>query len=710
MFDKFFNTFDFFALEDFRYFLLLAKKNLKNLTISTLTISLLVLFISLNLEEKFRSKATLVISPDESNLVNIDEAYSTENIQNRVNNQIAILKSEEVIEYIIKDNENVLEFEKLYSSIKVNPITRIFKKKKNINNDYIKTVLKNNFTVSNLPRSDVLVLSFVSNNAKISQLALKNIIDSYQRYEVDTKIQITNYANSKISERLKELALQMQEGEKKLAAYKKENKLVDTGNVKQLKIKEIQSISNNILESKNKKQQQESDLIAIKAANGDVDILLSIKDLNGRTEISNIKNNLSANENNIQSLLLIYTTKHPKVEQAYEVKKSLKKQLKKILGEVIEKKVFELSNLNNFMNMSKTNLEDVTEELRIIEEKEAGMLIFQREVESSRKLYETFLQRVKETNEAQNLQVSKLKIIETPSLPSSAFAPKPYKNFISALIVSFLCFYGLVTYREMNTSVIKTPEAIEHMKIPQVGVLPKVTDIKKGYHILQMFLEDNESNFSEAIRSSRAIIESKFEKNNSFLVTSSNPSEGKTSYAFNLALSLEKSYKVLFLEADIRRPSVLNSFYKFDKEIFGLGEIISGTVELNSTIFKVPGTNLNIITSGAKRFDMSDVVSKEQLKKFFDILKLEYDYLIIDSPPVQPVSDTLILTQSVDYNLFIVRSDHSRLLSFMSSVKKVQNVGAKIDGIIINDLDTSKDSYYYNYYNYDYSSYYSKNT
>ena len=710
MFDKFFNTWDFFALEDFRYFLLLAKKNFKNLTISTLIVSLLVLFISLNLEEKFRSKATLVISPDESNLVNIDEAYSIENIQNRVNNQIAILKSEEVIEYIIKDNENVLEFEKLYSSIKVNPITRIFKKKKNINNDYIKTVLKNNFTVSNLPRSDVLVLSFVSNNAKISQLALKNIIDSYQRYEVDTKIQITNYANSKISERLKELALQMQEGEKKLAAYKKENKLVDTGNVKQLKIKEIQSISNNILESKNKKQQQESDLIAIKAANGDVDILLSIKDLNGRTEISNIKNNLSANENNIQSLLLIYTTKHPKVEQAYEVKKSLKKQLKKILGEVIEKKVFELSNLNNFMNMSKTNLEDVTEELRIIEEKEAGMLIFQREVESSRKLYETFLQRVKETNEAQNLQVSKLRIIETPSLPSSAFAPKPYKNFISALIVSFLCFYGLVTYREMNTSVIKTPEAIEHMKIPQVGVLPKVTNIKKGYHILQMFLEDNESNFSEAIRSSRAIIESKFEKNNSFLVTSSNPSEGKTSYAFNLALSLEKSYKVLFLEADIRRPSVLNSFYKFDKEILGLGEIISGTVELNSTIFKVPGTNLDIITSGAKRFDMSDVVSKEQLKKFFDILKLEYDYLIIDSPPVQPVSDTLILTQSVDYNLFIVRSDHSRLLSFMSSVKKVQNVGAKIDGIVINDLDTSKDSYYYNYYNYDYSSYYSKNT
>ena len=70
------------------------------------------------------------------------------------------------------------------------------------------------------------------------------------------------------------------------------------------------------------------------------------------------------------------------------------------------------------------------------------------------------------------------------------------------------------------------------------------------------------------------------------MVTSSNPSEGKTTYAFNLALSLEKSSKVLFIEADIRRPSVLNSFYKFDKEIHGLGEIISGSHQLKDTILK----------------------------------------------------------------------------------------------------------------------------
>jgi len=701
--------FDAFDIADLRFFLLIAKKNIKFLLITSFLISLIVFFISLNIEKKYLSEATIVIEPDENKIVNINEAYSTINNGNRVNNLIAILESDEVISHIINDEKNRLKFKELYSKVEKNIFSRIFTKKTIIDKEYMKLILKENFKVNNLADSDVLVLKFVSNNPKISQLALNNIIDSYQRYEVDSKIKTTNYANTKVKERLKELKVQMAIADKELAEYKRENDLVDTGNVKELIIKEIQSITNNILESKQEKQRHENDLNAVKAANGDVDILLAIKDLNEREEISNIVNNISANENNINSLLLIYTKKHPKMIQAYELHTSLKNQLKQVLDEVIEKKVFELSNIKNFIELSNKDLENAKNQLREIEEKEAGMLNYSREVDSSRKLYETFLQRQKETNEAQNLQISKLKIIEKPSLPANPFSPKPFKNFISSLIASIFLFYSLILFRNMNSSVINTPEALDHLNIPQVGILPKVANINKGYHILQNFLEDSESNFSEAIRSSRTIIEAKFEKNKSFLVTSSNPSEGKTSYAFNMALSLEKNYKVLFVEADIRRPSVLNSFYKFDKEIYGLGEIISAKISFKDTLFTVPGTKLKIITSGAKRFDMSDIVNKEQIKKFFDILKMEYDYLIIDSPPVQPVSDTLILTQAADHNLFIIRSDTSKTLAFMSSMKKIQNVGAKIDGIVINDLDTSKDSYYNYNYNYNYSSrYYNK--
>ena len=685
---------------NFRYYLIVAKRNFLNIFIISLLIGFLAILVSLNIEKQFISTATIVIAPDENKIISIEEAYSIDSQQNRINNQIAILKSDEVIDYIVNDSKNQIEFSNLYSIVKGNIFDRLFKKKIDFNKEFLISIFKDNFKVKNISRSDVLQLSFVSTDPKISQLALKNIIDSYQRYEIDSKIQITTYANTKITERLSEITKQMDISEQKLSEYKKANKLVDTGNVKELKIKEIQSISSQILDANQSLQEQQSDLLAIKVAEGDTDALLAIKDLNNRDEIININNSLSANENNIESLLLIYQEKHPKVKQAYDQNVSLENQLKKILNETIEKKAFELGNLLTFIKLQESALEKATSELQDIEEKEAGMMKYVREVESSRKLYETFLQRVKETNESQNLQVSKLKIIETPTFNPQQISPNILQNFLFAFLLSAFTVYFLVYYKEINSAIITTPDILNKIDIDQIGIIPKVQDLKRGYHLLQYFLEEPNSTFSESIRSVRTIIESKYKKNKTYLITSSNPSEGKTTFSFNLALSLEKTNKVLFIEADIRRPSVLNGFYKIDKQLLGLGDLISNNATINECISKVPGTNLEIITSGEKRFDLSDIVTKEQITKFFDLLKLNYDYLIVDSPPIQPVSDTLILVQASDYNFFVLRSEQSRNAAFLSSLKKIQSVNSKINGTIINDLDISKDSYYNYYYNY----------
>jgi uncharacterized protein involved in exopolysaccharide biosynthesis len=157
-----------------------------------------------------------------------------------------------------------------------------------------------------------LLLSFVSTNPRVAKLALERIINSYQRYEIDNKIQITNYANEKISDRLRILVEEMDIAQKKLSQYKKDNNLVDTGNVKELKINEIQSISKRIIEAKQKYQNQQNDLLSIKVAEGDIDALLAIEDLKTRKDISDIRDLLSSNESNIQSLSLIYTDQHPK--------------------------------------------------------------------------------------------------------------------------------------------------------------------------------------------------------------------------------------------------------------------------------------------------------------------------------------------------------------------------------------------------------------
>jgi capsular exopolysaccharide synthesis family protein len=695
--DKIDKTLDFIDLDP-KFLFSVLKKYLIHLIIVTALISTIVFLFSLNLDKKYKSIAKIVIEPDDKNIVNIQE-YSNFNQSNRINNQIAIFKSDQVLEYIIQDKENSKKFSMFFAENNQNFIQKLFNKPKTFNIESLKVILSNNINISNIRNSDILVLSFVSTNPRVAKLALERIIDSYQRYEIDNKIQITNYANEKISDRLKILVNEMDIAQKKLSQYKKENKLVDTGNVKELKINEIQSISNRIIEAKQKYQNQQNDLLSIKVAEGDIDALLAIEDLKSRKDISDIRDLLSSNESNIQSLSLIYTDQHPKVIQAKDQKKNLQKQLENILNTNIEQKAFELSNLDSFIKLSEKEMDKVTSELRVIEEKESGMLKFTRELESSKNLYKSFLQRVKETNEAQNLQVSKLKILESPNLPSSHFYPNPKKNSLIAFIVSAIGVFSLLFFKEMNSSALRNTDALESLEILQLGILPRVERSKNNTDIIQMFSSENESHFSESIRSSRTIIESKFNKNSSFLITSSNPSEGKTTYAFNLALSLERANKVLFIEGDLRRPTVLNRFVGISSKKNGLGEIISGNSELNDVIHEIPGTKLDIITSGEIKIDMSDVVSKDQLKKFFDTLKIEYDYVIIDSPPVQPVSDTLILAQAVDKNFFIIRADETTTGSLMSSIKKIKSVGAKIDGIVLNDVDTSKGSYgYYNYY------------
>ena len=158
MLNKFNSLFDIFDVGDLKFFLLVAKKNLKNLFTLSIIFSLLVLLISLNQEKKYISKATIVIEPEDNKIVNIEEVYSIESISNRINNQMAILKSDEVQEYILKDKNNSMKFKNLYSETKKNFFQRIFSKKHDIDEKFLKKVLTKNFNVINLPRSDVLEL------------------------------------------------------------------------------------------------------------------------------------------------------------------------------------------------------------------------------------------------------------------------------------------------------------------------------------------------------------------------------------------------------------------------------------------------------------------------------------------------------------------------------------------------------------------------
>ena len=137
MIDRISSLINIFDVGDLKFFFLVAKKNLKNLLTLSLIFSLLVFLISSNQEKKYLSNATIVIEPDDNKIVNIEEVYSLEAQSNRINNQMAILKSDEVQEYIVKDKKNSMKFKNLYSENKQNFFQRIFTKKKSVDENFL---------------------------------------------------------------------------------------------------------------------------------------------------------------------------------------------------------------------------------------------------------------------------------------------------------------------------------------------------------------------------------------------------------------------------------------------------------------------------------------------------------------------------------------------------------------------------------------------
>ena len=190
------------------------------------------------------------------------------------------------------------------------------------------------------------------------------------------------------------------------------------------------------------------------------------------------------------------------------------------------------------------------------------------------------------------------------------------------------------------------------------------------------------------------------------MISSTYSGEGKTTIALNTALAFSKIGKVILIETDIRRPSVLNIISKTEKvKNPGFSDIIQGNINFSDTLTNLPGTEVKLMTSGTRRSDLTDLTTPEKLKEFFDSLKEIYDYIILDTPPIQPVSDTLFISQATDHNILIARSNVTKIAGIKSAIKKLKNVNVKIDGLIFNDLDTSKASYY-GYYQY--GGYYSK--
>ena len=364
--------------------------------------------------------------------------------------------------------------------------------------------------------------------------------------------------------------------------------------------------------------------------------------------------------------------------------------------------------LNDFSSRIKVS-EDMLKTLPSVERE---LINIKRHYDLSENIYLLLMTKKTEAGILSAGNVPDAKIIE-PAIVQSGIIVSPNKsqNNLFAFFIGILFPLLIFIIKELLNNKIVSPLEIESKtKIPYLGF---VSTSNSGFEMIVN--EKPKSRIAESFRNIRSNIEFIVPKDNCgkvILVTSSISGEGKTFCVKNLGTVYAMSgKKTLLIGADMRKPKLYLSFSKNND--IGLSTFISGNSEKNEIIFKTSISNLDYIKSGPIPPNPAELSGREETKKLINDLKLEYDYLIIDTPPVNIVSDPLPLMDIVDLNIFIVRHNYTKLglLDYMNNFydsNKIKNIS-----ILLNDVDflnTYGYKYGYNYgydyiYNYD-NSYY----
>ena len=684
----------------------------KQLLFIPFLISLLGLFISKNIQPIYQSHASLILNNQDNNIINIEQVYGDLSQPNNnisfLNTQKGIIESNEILNRLLNKDDFIDAASNNYLNYEKTPIKKIVsffyhEKEEALDKNKLKGIIKSNLSITNQRDTNIIELKYDSYSKEFSRILLEKLIITYLEYDIDQKISVTTYANFKIKERLNELKNNLEASEQSLQEYKKNNKLIDLGDIKDLKNEEIKSISSRILKAEKELQELQNDLQQISLSSDDIEELASLKIIKDQKEVEQILSNLEANSNTIDSLKLVYTSNHPKLDKALKTENNLKNKLNSIIQDNIATMAYEVANLQSFIDLSEKELEKARQELQDLEIQDLDMQQFTREVDLNKRIYESFLERLKETTEAKELQTPNAKVLDQPMYLLKPIFPNITQITIISFFLTLLLLYGLILYYEMFRNAVSDPATLEENGFDLLNIIPK-TVTKKGYHLPMNFLEKQSDKFSESILSLKTLLLSRYKKSKVFLISSPVSGEGKTTISLNLALSLTANYKVLFLETDFRRPSLMKSLNLDSRD--GLIELFSGKSDFSKIKFNIYSTKLDVIPAG-KPSNFNKNINSEQIHKFVEVLKSQYDYIVVDTAPILPIADTLAIASVADTIILVVRSDYTKIAGLINAKKKIQSVSKSEVVTILNYFDTDNVNYY-NYSNYGsyYKSYY----
>ncbi|MCZ4657648.1 polysaccharide biosynthesis tyrosine autokinase [Dietzia kunjamensis] len=310
-----------------------------------------------------------------------------------------------------------------------------------------------------------------------------------------------------------------------------------------------------------------------------------------------------------------------------------------------------------------------------------------------------------ETPDGGGPALAKLTVVNPPALPTSAVAPNAEQNVIIGLVLGFLLGIGAVLLINTLDRRVKSKEQLEALTAkPVVGSIPfrKNEDKEKGAEHIVPFREGH-SPAAESFRRLRTNLQFLNVDNppRVLVVTSSVAMEGKSESAINLSLALaESGNRVLLVEADLRRPLVVSYMAMPDK--VGLTNVLSGQADFEDVVQETRHESVDLLACGPLPPNPSELLASDMSRKLIEDLRRAYDYVIIDSPPLLPVTDGALLARIADGALLVVRSNRTTTDQVAQAVDNLNKADAALLGLVTvaNKPARKGSSGYYNSYYY----------
>jgi capsular exopolysaccharide synthesis family protein len=420
---------------------------------------------------------------------------------------------------------------------------------------------------------------------------------------------------------------------------------------------------------------------------------------------SKVKSEYDELRQRLENLRQTRGERHPKVREAIDglnlKKEAIAKEYEQFMSNLEREYILAVRKRDDYLQ----KIESFNQERETQDETAAELSDLQTRLETATRIYNALQEKSKELGALKGIEGGDfISLIDKAYVPNSPAKPNKLLNVFLGLIVGITGGLGMAFFQEHLDNTIKSQEDIEEfLEVPLLGTIPLMKRSNNSSVRKEMVVvSEPKSLAAEAFKTVRTglFFASRNSDLKTMLVTSGAPSEGKTIFAVNLALTIAQSgSKTLLIDADIRKPRV-HRILQLNNQ-YGLTSYLSSAGGIIRTQKCAEDKNLYVITSGPVKSNPTELLGSPRMKNLMEEARKKFDKIIIDTPPVMTVSDSLILTGISDGIIQVINFGKSNKRFQLKAKNKINSFGGKIVGAVLNRVDFEKNGsghYYQNYY------------